>query len=576
MSGLGARLGIDYSHAVTAGRVRLSDGRVLTLTFDGSASLPAGVAVAKDGSLSTGRAALAFGTEYPDLYVRLPGRHLGEDMLRVGDVEVDPVDLAAATLRQIVGEARKASGGAPITEAVIAVPPRWGPRRRLQLRKAAHRAGLTQTKILDGAEAIVREAMAEGHPVPVGATVVVCRLDAVLGEVSVLRRGDDGFEPMGTHDLGELATEVSGETVVEQAVIAAGRALDAAGVEAGQVAAVYCLVPASVLPGLAAALTTRVGIRVTPVPVSDLAAASGSLRSVVPDQPAPAKPSWSRAMYSLLSAAVCGVGVAIMAMQLLGGSFTVGATSLNREYVVTDWAGWGLVVVFATLGGVSLTLLAADLRTARKPDLAVDVGGRDRVLGSGLVVLAALSVGGAVIWSLIGAAQFTVGPMPFLVWTLWSAGPLAGLLAGVGLLVARTPDAVRARDRLRFPLDTLSVAVASVVAVHLSLTGIPFGFSRFWGDMAQWLGGAGIGVAVALLLTPRRPIRFLVMFVLGVTAGLTVNIDTITALGVILIIAITLWWLVRAIQAVRAFLPSLTTDRIGGQPEPRNPPPTVE
>jgi hypothetical protein len=177
-------------------------------------------------------------------------------------------------------------------------------------------------------------------------------------------------------------------------------------------------------------------------------------------------------------------------------------------------------------------------------------------VGYGLCVSAAVTLGLATAVALNGAAYWTSPVTPFLTWTLLSVGPLAGLIALVGLLMPRTWQKVDWPARLRFPLDALCLGVVGVLLVHVSASGIPSGLSDLWFALDRF-GAAAVGWSIALLVTTRRRLRAVLALVLGIVGASVIALQTYTAIGAVLIVMISWWWLTRAGRAVLAALPSL-------------------
>ncbi|MFU8854670.1 Hsp70 family protein [Micromonospora sp. SL1-18] len=124
-------------------------------------------------------------------------RQSPEQQLTIAGKDVDTLDLVAATLRRTVAEAQQAAGDA-VEEVRLVVPAGWGLRRRTWMRHAAHRAGLSQPRLIEAPVAVAGHLLAAGVQVlSVGSFIVVCDVGAGA-EVSVLRRGPAGFEVLAT------------------------------------------------------------------------------------------------------------------------------------------------------------------------------------------------------------------------------------------------------------------------------------------------------------------------------------------------------------------------------------------
>src|SRR5262245_11973469 len=99
------RLSIDYGHTGVTAVVKGRDGGVGVVLVDESSVTSTGVAVAVDGRVLTGRAAVEEGARRQESYVRVPARGLAGGPVPVGATQVDPIDMVAATLRHVAGQA---------------------------------------------------------------------------------------------------------------------------------------------------------------------------------------------------------------------------------------------------------------------------------------------------------------------------------------------------------------------------------------------------------------------------------------------------------------------------------------
>jgi molecular chaperone DnaK (HSP70) len=190
-------LAVDYGSAATVAVVAWPDGRWIPLVFDGSPVLPSAVLVQADGALLTGQRAWQAAVEQPDRLVVAPLRVRGQSVT-AGGVEVEVLDLVAATLRRVAGEAEWVAGGR-VADVRLVVPAGWGPRRRTWMRQAAYRAGLGQPVLVEAPVAVGEHLLASGVQLAVGSFIVVCDVGAGF-EASVLRRGPSGFEVLSTFD----------------------------------------------------------------------------------------------------------------------------------------------------------------------------------------------------------------------------------------------------------------------------------------------------------------------------------------------------------------------------------------
>ncbi|GAA2022654.1 hypothetical protein GCM10009779_03120 [Polymorphospora rubra] len=348
-----ACLAIDCGTSSTVAVLAWPGGGWTGLRFDGGPVLPAGVWVAPDGSLLTGDAAWRQASEDPSRFVASPLLLSGETTVVAG-VEVAVLDLVAAVLRRVGDEAARVVG-AWVGDVRLVVPAGWGPRRRMWLRQAAHRAGLGQPSLVEAPVAVAGQLVAGGARVLVGQFLLVCDFGGGF-EATVLRRGPHGFEVLSTlHDpnaggirvdelllerlrkadpglpdvsepggYGVLAAvragreELSSRSVVtvvlpdplpalvvtgqvlesvagpvlRRAGGLAGEALAAAEVDPAQVAGVFCTGGGAVMPGAVRAVADGTGLAPTAVEQPGLAAVVGAASATGPaTSTAPASPT---------------------------------------------------------------------------------------------------------------------------------------------------------------------------------------------------------------------------------------------------------------------------------------------
>src|SRR5690348_8267270 len=106
-----ARLAIDCGSASTTAVVAWPDGRWLPLMFDGEPDLPSAVLFGRDGNVLTGHQAWQGAAIDPQRFIPAP-RQSPEQQITVADTDVDTLDLVAATLRRVAGEAQRVVGSA--------------------------------------------------------------------------------------------------------------------------------------------------------------------------------------------------------------------------------------------------------------------------------------------------------------------------------------------------------------------------------------------------------------------------------------------------------------------------------
>ena len=154
--------------------------------------LSSAVHVAADGQVVAGQRAWVVAAVSPDGFEPSPMRYAGEDWLALAGTGMAPVDLVAATLREVAEEAHRVVGRW-VDDVRLVVPAAWGPRRSGWLRQAARRAGFGDVTLVPAPVAVAQHVAATGAQLPVGSYLAVCDLGGGI-EVSVLRRGPNGFE----------------------------------------------------------------------------------------------------------------------------------------------------------------------------------------------------------------------------------------------------------------------------------------------------------------------------------------------------------------------------------------------
>jgi Hsp70 protein/putative pyrroloquinoline-quinone binding quinoprotein len=191
----GFLLGVDLGTSHTVGMLRRPDGRTRPLLFDGQPLLPSAVFRDGTGRLHVGRDALRLGYAEPDRFEPNPKRHIDEESVLLGGVDVAVADLLAALLGAVAREAVAAVGFLP--PAVLTYPAGWGARRRDVLVTAITKAGWPRST------GLVPEPVAAARyftdvlrrPVPVGAALAVFDFGAGTLDIAVVR--DEGLSADG-------------------------------------------------------------------------------------------------------------------------------------------------------------------------------------------------------------------------------------------------------------------------------------------------------------------------------------------------------------------------------------------
>ncbi|MEV4518065.1 Hsp70 family protein [Dactylosporangium sp. NPDC049525] len=201
MDARGYRLGIDFGTSNTAAMLAWPDGHVRPLLFDGSPTLPSAVYADPQTGLLVGRDAVHAARVSPERFEPNPKRRIDEPAVLLGDHEVATVDLFAAVLARVNGEAQRVAGGR-IGQVTITCPAAWAHTRRGVLLAAAERAGL-------GTVALVPEPVAaaevfrtlQGSDTRPGSAFVVYDLGAGTFDASVVRHGQGTFEVLAAEGL---------------------------------------------------------------------------------------------------------------------------------------------------------------------------------------------------------------------------------------------------------------------------------------------------------------------------------------------------------------------------------------
>jgi molecular chaperone DnaK len=209
-----ARLGIDFGTSNTVAVLHLPGRGARPLVFDGSPLLPSAVCADATGHLLVGRDAWHAGMANPAGLEPNPKRHIDEDTLLLGAMEVPVEEVIAAVLRRVAAEATRVAGGA-VGEAVLTYPASWAGARRERLRAAALQVFSHTDLVPEPAAAASYFARLAGARVPVGKCVVVYDLGAGTFDVSVVRSTPDGFEVLDSQGLPD-----AGGTDIDAAVVA--------------------------------------------------------------------------------------------------------------------------------------------------------------------------------------------------------------------------------------------------------------------------------------------------------------------------------------------------------------------
>jgi hypothetical protein len=219
----GFRLGIDFGTTHTVAALARPDGRVQTLLFSSSPLLCSAVYAEPGGRLLTGGDAQRSARLDPARYEPNVKRRIDEGVILLGDTEYPVVDLIAAVLSRVNGEAIRVAGQSP-AQTVLTHPAGWAAARRSVLAEAANRAGLVSVSLLpEPLAAAAYFAGTVGHPVPPGSALVVYDFGGGTFDVSVIARQPDGgwrvIADEGLDDVGGLDLDAA---IIEQVRVRLG------------------------------------------------------------------------------------------------------------------------------------------------------------------------------------------------------------------------------------------------------------------------------------------------------------------------------------------------------------------
>ncbi|MFE7563898.1 Hsp70 family protein [Kitasatospora sp. NPDC057500] len=204
-------LAIDFGTCFTTAAVRVEAGVAAAVEIENSRYLPSLVCLDDDGRLLTGRSAVQLAAQWPERAEQHPKRALlRQSAVLLDDREVATVDLAAAVLTRVVGEARAKRGGAAAGRVVLTHPADWSPGDLERLIEAAGRAGVDAPELLPEPVAAARFHAAdaqEAGDVEGGGDrpIAVYDLGGGTVDIAVLRREADGFRAVavaGNPDFG--------------------------------------------------------------------------------------------------------------------------------------------------------------------------------------------------------------------------------------------------------------------------------------------------------------------------------------------------------------------------------------
>ena len=195
----GVVLGVDFGTSNTAAVVRLGDGRVRQVLFDGAPLLPSAVCAEPDGdgTLLVGRDAIQAATFHPGGAELHPKQRIDDGSVLLSGVDYPVADLITAVLRRVVTEAARIAGATP-ARMVLTCPAGWGQHRRETLLGAATAVVPHCDLVVEPLAAAAHFSRVGGAGLAVGACALVYDLGAGTFDVSVVRRTADGWAVLAT------------------------------------------------------------------------------------------------------------------------------------------------------------------------------------------------------------------------------------------------------------------------------------------------------------------------------------------------------------------------------------------
>jgi len=209
-------LGIDFGTSNTVSMLRMPDGRLRPLLFDGAPLMPTAVYLTPEGQMLVGRDAERHARVDPSRFEPNPKRRIDDGVVLLGGQELPVPQVFAAVLGQVAAEARRQLGGAP-EQIRLTHPARWGEQRRRLLSEAARQSGLGNPQLI--AEpvaaasyftAILRAA------VPVGRSLAIYDLGGGTFDATVVRRTPAGFQVLSEDGLADVGGLDFDHAIVEQ------------------------------------------------------------------------------------------------------------------------------------------------------------------------------------------------------------------------------------------------------------------------------------------------------------------------------------------------------------------------
>ncbi|WP_345136907.1 hypothetical protein [Dactylosporangium darangshiense] len=514
------------------------------------------------------RAALGDSAGWPDAGSGGAGvmSDAGRDGVR-RDVPLAGPDLVER-FRRVRRAALGVAGGVPASVTVV-VSPGQGPRQLPMLRHAASIAGLGAVDVVPVPVAVGWHLLAGGVWLAAGASVLVLTMDDGCA-AAVLRRTAEGFEVVASVDAGTVAAELADGVAAAGAVLVrevVRRAMVGAQVPSGMFDLV-CAVGPDVDAGVGRQLAQVCGVEPMLVAEPELAPVLGAVqRGPVAGwggQPMGGGAGW-RDVAGVALPAVASLG--LFAQFVAGGQRYGPREKLESGFLLAPWGVLAFAAVFGLVALAGGLLLAADRsHLADEPDSGGLGWVRGRLEAVALVGAAAGGTVLAAVYALMAASFFDLDIGGLLRWSVLPVLPAAVALAAVAMAMWRhaVPPAKAWADWLRFPLFAVVTAGVGAALIGWDETGVPSLVQPLAWQLYQWmpggpltvigpvgrLGGALVGVAVALLVVRRPLLRLALGLPLAVLVAVVLSWRVTGTVAVGFAVAVAAWWAVRAVVPV--------------------------
>jgi actin-like ATPase involved in cell morphogenesis len=201
-------LAIDFGTTNTVAVARRNGAAPRVVSVDGAPYQPSAVLLGADGALVVGTDALRLGRAAAHRLETRPKARLAEDVLLLGDTQVDVQTVVRAVLAKVTSAAARQAGG-PVDHLVLTHPADWGAVRMGKLLSAA--AGLAPRVSL------VPEpvAVAVRAGLPAGAAVLVVDLGGGTCDAAVVRRDETGFTVLACAGLPDLGGDDLDQRIID-------------------------------------------------------------------------------------------------------------------------------------------------------------------------------------------------------------------------------------------------------------------------------------------------------------------------------------------------------------------------